>query len=72
MEQSMNTLLIGSFIVNIFISLSMKKLLESIRVFQIIAFFILIQISFPPLANIYLQTIFSFATFKIVPKEIIR
>lgn len=32
-ENSMNTIIIGSFVINFLISVSMKKLLETIRIF---------------------------------------
>lgn len=46
MKHSMNSMILGSFVINFIVSISMKKLLQAVRIFQIIAFFILLPISF--------------------------
>lgn len=66
---SMNSMILGSFVLNFFVSVSMKQLLQVIRVFQVIAFFILLPVSFTSEANLVMQTMYSFATFKVVPPE---
>ena len=68
-SSSMNSVMIGSVVMNFVISFGMKKLLETIRVYQLIAFFVLFPINLPPISKLMLQAIFSFANFKIVPKE---
>jgi hypothetical protein len=67
---SLNTLLFGSYILNAFFNLSMKKLLQAIRVIQMIAFFFLIQVNFTPISWLFLEKIYSFVTFKVIPDQL--
>ena len=68
----MNSAIVISIVINFVISFSMKKLLETIRVYQLTAFFVLLFINFPPITKDVLLAIYSFATFKVVPKQAIR
>ena len=68
-SKSMNAVVIGSFAINFVISIGMKKLLQTIRVYQLAAFFVLLALNYPPIAKLVLQAIFGFATFKILPKQ---
>jgi hypothetical protein len=52
--------------------MSMKKLLQAIKVLQIIAFFSLIQIDYSPMSSIVLEKIYKFATFKVISKEVMN
>ena len=70
MESSMNSMLAGSIVVNFIVSFSMKKLLEAIRVLQIIAFFTFLEINFTPISMLFLQSLYNFTTFKVVPEEL--
>ena len=69
MEASMNSVIGSSFFINFLISFSMKKLLEAIRVLQIIAFFSFIEINYPPISMLFLQSMYKFTTFKVVPED---
>lgn len=69
LKDSMNTMILGSFLVNFIVSVSMKQLLQAIQIFQIIAFFILLPVSFTPESKLVMQAMYNFATFKVVPKE---
>lgn len=64
----MDGALIGSMAVNFFVSVSMKKLLEAVRVLQIISNFAFLEINFPPITKLFVQAIYKFCTFKVMPK----
>ena len=70
MGSTMDTLMIGSFAINFVVSVSMKKILGAIRVLQIIAFFVLIKIEFPPICKLFLEAVYRFTTFRVVPDEL--
>jgi hypothetical protein len=69
-ETSMNYVMLGSITVNFLISISLKQVIKAIRVLQFIAFFVLIEVSYPPGFLIFMQSLFRFTTFKIVPEKI--
>ena len=50
-NKSMNSFMLGSFAMNFLISFSMKKLLQAIRVLQLIAFMIFLEINYTPIAK---------------------
>ena len=68
----MDTLMVGGFAINLLVGVSMKQILKAIRVFQIIAFFPMLAINYPPESLIFLQAINQFSTFKIVPAQILE
>ena len=47
----------------------MKKLLTAIRVLQLIAFMIFLEINYTPIVKYVIQKIYEFVTFKVVPPE---
>jgi hypothetical protein len=53
-EQAMDSMMIGNFVVNLFVSASMKKLLQGIRVLQVLAFFVFIRVNFTPISELFL------------------
>jgi hypothetical protein len=53
-QDSMNGFLIGSFVFNAVISISMKKLLQTIKVIQLISFMVVMLISFRPVCKLFL------------------
>ena len=67
---SMNSFMIGSFLFNFVISFSMKKLLEAIRVLQLIAFMVWLKINFSPISLFVMNQMYKFVTFKVVPPEV--
>lgn len=71
-KDSMNSMLLGSFLINFFVSVSMKQLLQAIRVFQFIAFFILLPVSFTPESKLVMETMYKFVTFKVIPEEVMQ
>lgn len=44
----------------------MKKMLQAIRVLQLVSFFVVIQINFTPVSYVFLDKIFEFSNFKII------
>ena len=72
MEATMDTFMVGSFALNAFVSVSMKQIMKAIRVLQIVSFFTLLEINYPPLSLMFMQAIYRFSTFKIVPKELMN
>ena len=48
----------------------MKKITQAIQILQIIAFFVLIKVDFSPITLFFLRSINVFATFKLVPDEV--
>lgn len=68
----MNTFMLGSFTLNFLISFSMKKLLNAIRVLQMIAFMVFLDVGFSPISLLFIQQIYRFVTFKVVPDEIMN
>lgn len=66
-EKQMEGLTFGMFVLNFFVAVSMKKILQTIKVFQILAFLILMSVNFTPECQLLMQTIYNFATFKVVP-----
>jgi L-cystine uptake protein TcyP (sodium:dicarboxylate symporter family) len=70
MEFGLNSVLFSSFIINFFIAASMKKILKSIRVMQIISFLGFIEVSYSAVAILFNKHIYNFATFNIVPKDL--
>ena len=71
-KTSLNTFILGTFVLNFVISFSMKKLLQSMRVLQLIAFMVYIQINFTPISKFFMQQLHSFVTFKVVPPELMQ
>jgi hypothetical protein len=71
LQWSLETMFVGSFIANFFVSVSMKKLMEATRVLQIISFFILIKISYSPVSFVFMTKIYEFGIFKIIPESAI-
>jgi hypothetical protein len=69
-DASTKVIMIGTVIANLILKASMKKLLQTIKVFQLIAFFYVLNIEFPPLADLVLGKIYEFATFKVIPNEL--
>lgn len=51
----MNSFMIGSFLLNFLISFSMKKLLQAIRVLQLMAFMVFLNINFNPISHFFLN-----------------
>ena len=64
----MDSLMLGTFLINMVVSVSMKKILGAIKVIQVVAFFIKIQLNYPPLCLMFLEAIYQFTTFKIIPE----
>lgn len=67
-----NVILLGQFLLNFVISFSMKKMMQTIKILQMLSFLNLIQINFSPISKVYLESLFSFATFKAVPPELME
>ena len=66
---SLTVILVGQLVSNFFIATSMKEILTSIRMLQIVSFFIYFEISFTPVSKLFLKTINDFAMFKLIPDE---
>lgn len=71
MTSSLNTIMIGQFLINLVIATSMKELMKVIQVLQFVSFFVVIQINFSPISKLLLEYLFVFATFKVIPPEAI-
>ena len=69
-DKVMNTFMVGNFFLNFFVSASMKKILTAIRVIQVIAFFKFILINYDPISLIFINSLYTFTTFKMVPPEL--
>ena len=61
--------MIGEFVINFFVSVSMKEIIKAIVILQIISFFVLINIDYSPFSMLFLKSIYQFTTFKLIPPE---
>ena len=50
--------MISQILINFFVSVSMKKMLTAVKIIQIIAFFVLIDINYTPVSDVFLQALF--------------
>lgn len=53
-EETMDTVMIGSFVTNVFVSVSMKQILKAIKVFQVVSFFSIVSLDYPPSTLMFL------------------
>ena len=63
-------IIIGNLVLNIFVSISLKSIMEAIQILQIIAFFVMIDLNYSPFTLLFLRGIYLLTTFKIIPEEI--
>lgn len=71
-KDSMNFIMLGKYMINFFLAVSMKKLMQSIKVLQLVSFFYLIQINFTPVSKLFLGKLYEFSTFKVLPPELVE
>lgn len=67
-ESTMDSAIMGSFFINFVVSVSMKQLLQAVRVLQIISNFVFLEINFPPVSKMFIHAVYNFCTFKIMPE----
>ena len=68
-KNTMDSFMIGTFVLNFVVSFSMKKLLQSMRVLQLISFMVFLKINFTPISKFFMEQLHAFVTFKVVPPE---
>ena len=68
----MNGIFLGQIAVNAVVGASMNKMLQAIKVIQLLSFIKTIEIDYTPITQIYLGSIYKFATFKMIPPELMQ
>ena len=71
-DKTMNGIFIGQIAINAVVGASMNKMLQAIKVIQLLSFILLIEIDYTPITQIYLESIYKFATFKMIPPEFMQ
>ena len=72
LKNSMDGAMLGSIAANFFVSVSMKQLLKAIRVFQFLAFLVFVPVNIPALDKLFMEAVYKFSTFKVIPAEFMK